>query len=120
MLLNDFIPKEFLELPDGIYDPYYCEGSVAKHFEEQSGIKLIHQKLCFYSTFADIVKPGMGILTNPPWQEMHFRPLGEILSTLDLPFIMLGHMDIFRRDYFHGSLLQKVKSKKKLESFYTP
>ena len=104
-------------LKGGLFDPYYCRGSIKARFKKATkGFDLINEPECFYRTFQNKVKKNMGIFTNVPWVQKHFEPCFEILCALDLPFILIVQQNIFKTTYFQKQK-HNIKNKEQLRLF---
>ena len=73
-------PKEKLR----IYDPYFCEGSVAKHLARLGFTSVHNENEDFYAVIEEGRVPEHDVLlTNPPYSGDHFRKILEFAGAAE-------------------------------------
>jgi hypothetical protein len=84
-LLRPSCPENF-----SIYDPYFCAGTIRKHWTELGFPRFIHENRCFYQDIEDHKIPAYDMLiTNPPYSDDHMQRLMEFLIASNKPWAML-------------------------------
>ena len=69
-----------------IWDPYYCNGSMKRIFQELGFKNIIHDNVDFYQLIQDGTIPDHDVLiTNPPYSEHHIEKLLQFVVTHELP-----------------------------------
>ena len=71
-----------------IWDPYYCDGSMKRIFEDELGYtNIIHENVDFYELIKEKNKiPDHDVLvTNPPYSDDHIHRLLDFCITTELP-----------------------------------
>lgn len=77
-------PKPAKELK--IWDPYYCNGSMKRIFQELGFTNIIHDNVDFYQLTQDGKMPEHDVLlTNPPNSEDHIENLLRFVVTHEIP-----------------------------------
>ena len=94
-------PKEKLR----IYDPYFCEGSVAKHLARLGFTNVYNENEDFYAVIEqNRVPPHDVLLTNPPYSGDHFRKILEFCGRSEKPWLLLLPNFVCRKTYYQPSL----------------
>ena len=94
-------PKEKLR----IYDPYFCEGSVAKHLARLGFTDVYNANEDFYKVIAENRVPEHDVLlTNPPYSGDHFRKILEFCGESNKPWLLLLPNFVCRKTYYQPSL----------------
>ena len=94
-------PKEKLR----IYDPYFCEGSVAKHLARLGFTNVYNENEDFYAVVREGRVPDHDVLlTNPPYSGDHFRKILEFCGRSRKPWLLLLPNFVCRKTYYRPSL----------------
>ena len=94
-------PKEKLR----IYDPYFCEGSVAKHLARLGFTCVYNENEDFYAVVRQGRVPEHDVLlTNPPYSGDHFRKILEFCGRSRKPWLLLLPNFVCRKAYYQPSL----------------
>ena len=94
-------PKEKLR----IYDPYFCEGSVAKHLARLGFTNVYNENEDFYAVIEEGRVPEHDVLlTNPPYSGDHFRKILEFCGRSRKPWLLLLPNFVCRKTYYQPSL----------------
>ena len=94
-------PKEKLR----IYDPYFCEGSVAKHLARLGFTSVYNENEDFYAVVREGRVPEHDVLlTNPPYSGDHFRKILEFCGRSRKPWLLLLPNFVCRKTYYRPSL----------------
>jgi len=94
-------PKEKLR----IYDPYFCEGSVAKHLARLGFTSVHNENEDFYAVIEEGRVPEHDVLlTNPPYSGDHFRKILEFCGRSRKPWLLLLPNFVCRKTYYQPSL----------------
>ena len=94
-------PKEKLR----IYDPYFCEGSVAKHLSRLGFTNVYNKNEDFYKVIDDNEVPEHDVmLTNPPYSGDHFRRILQFAAANKKPWLLLLPNFVCRKNYYLPSL----------------
>lgn len=87
-----------------IYDPYYCNGSVVKHFESLGYTNVYNRKENCYDVWKSNKEPKFDVLlTNPPYSEDHIEKLVAYLTSQSFgskPFLLLMPQWVHKKDYY--------------------
>jgi len=84
-----------------LYDPYYCNGAVIRHFAKL-GFKNVYNR-CedFYDTILKQRVPKYDILvTNPPYSDYHVKRLLEFSTNKKIPCLLLLPSYVADKPYF--------------------
>jgi len=84
-----------------IYDPYYCQGGVAKHLNKL-GFPLVHnQNEDFYAKLdAGELPPHDVLMTSPPYSATHVKRLLEHVGQSKVAWILLLPDYVHRKQYY--------------------
>ena len=94
-------PKEKLR----IYDPYYCEGSVAKHLAKLGFTNVYNANEDFYACIDSGTVPEHDVLlTNPPYSGDHFKRILAFVGQLGKPWLLLLPNFVCRKSYYAPSI----------------
>ena len=120
-----FFPKKNL-----VYDPFWSNGSVARHFEDVGFEKIVHrdenfQQICYPHRL--LISPGQVpfLVSNPPWSAPVLGPFFKLLVKWihiapNAAFVLILSRFIDGEDYF-GAFQNSIKSEgREFLSFKTP
>ena len=87
-----------------VYDPYYCDGTVAQHLTSL-GFSVSHEKADCYEVWRTKQTPSHGVFTtNPPYSEDHVERLMTHLCTdaeqKTKPFFLLMPQFFHKHEYY--------------------
>ena len=94
-------PKEKLR----IYDPYFCEGSVAKHLARLGFTNVYNANEDFYKCIEEKRIPDHDVLlTNPPYSGDHFRRILSFCGKSKKPWLLLLPNFVCRKQYYQPAI----------------
>ena len=94
-------PKEKLR----IYDPYFCEGSVAKHLARLGFTDVYNVNEDFYKCIEEKRIPEHDVLlTNPPYSGDHFRRILSFCAKNNKPWLLLLPNFVCRKQYYQPAI----------------
>ena len=100
-------PKDKLR----IYDPYFCEGSVAKHLARLGFTSVYNKNEDFYKCIEDKRIPEHDVLlTNPPYSGDHFRRILSFCAKNKKPWLLLLPNFVCRKQYYQPCVGEDVKA----------
>ena len=93
-----------------IYDPYFCEGSVKRHFERLGFPNVHNENEDFYATIREGRIPEHDVVvTNPPYSGEHMEKCVTWLGDNGKPWLLLVPNFVYKKTYFLDSI-QKTDS----------
>jgi|TARA_B100001142_G_scaffold162139_1_gene162297 hypothetical protein len=100
-------PKDKLR----IYDPYFCEGSVAKHLARLGFTSVYNKNEDFYKCIEKKKIPEHDVLlTNPPYSGDHFRRILSFCAKNKKPWLLLLPNFVCRKQYYLPCVGEDVKA----------
>lgn len=100
-------PKDKLR----IYDPYFCEGSVAKHLARLGFTSVYNKNEDFYKCIEEKRIPEHDVLlTNPPYSGDHFRRILSFCAKNKKPWLLLLPNFVCRKQYYQPCVGEDVKA----------
>ena len=94
-------PKDKLR----IYDPYFCEGSVAKHLTRLGFTNVYNANEDFYKCIEEKRIPDHDVLlTNPPYSGDHFRRILSFCGKSKKPWLLLLPNFVCRKQYYQPAI----------------
>lgn len=101
------VPPEELR----IYDPYFCNGAVARHLAALGFPNVYNRNEDFYAVQAAGQLPQFDVLlTNPPYTHPHPQRLLEFCVACKKPWLALMPNWVCTKDYYYASLGQPPPS----------
>lgn len=90
-----------------VYDPFYCQGGIRRHYEALGFTNFIHRKRDFYADVVSGNLPDYDILvTNPPYSADHKERILDFCLRSGKPWALLLPNYVAVRAYY-GELLQQ-------------
>lgn len=84
-----------------VYDPYFCNGAVARHMAELGFESVYNRNEDFYAAAASGQTPPFDVLlTNPPYSADHPERLLSFCTASRRPWLMLCPNWVYERPYF--------------------
>jgi len=90
-----------------VYDPYFCQGGIRKHYEALGLMNLVHENRDFYADIAGGRVPEYDILvTNPPYSEDHKERILAFCAESGKPWALLMPNYVANKQYYSDIVLQ--------------
>ncbi|KAG2490385.1 hypothetical protein HYH03_011186 [Edaphochlamys debaryana] len=84
-----------------VYDPFFCQGGIRRHFEALGYTNFIHRKRDFYADVEAGNLPKYDVLvTNPPYSEDHKERILEFCLRSGKPWALLMPNYVATKAYF--------------------
>ncbi|KAL9184418.1 hypothetical protein ACHAXT_002504 [Thalassiosira profunda] len=87
----------------GIYDPYFCDGSVVQHLASLGFTNVYNQKEDCYAVWRANAGPKFDVLlTNPPYSEDHIEKMMKHITSPSFrhPWLLLMPQWVHKKDYY--------------------
>ena len=101
-----FFPPQLKER--WVWNPCFLDGECIKVFKRLNFKNFIHVNRNLWDVWPKTVHPSLSIVTNPPYEFKWLSKFYDLLTALDLPFVIIQSGNITATEYFGKRMLEQI------------